>query len=227
MIAGYLNAGWPTLSIPALPWVSCAAVIGNGTQENDCKSVTTGALDHGSNGFLQWRDSSPSGQAARLTNMQAYATKNFGSWQALEGQCAFFASECMAYYKSLWNDLAAGTKSLATLTANVMAEYEVPAPATANLNGRIAYAETFLKACPGPELAPAPQVVAAAVMISSPVLSPEPVPSAPSTKAQDSGQAPAPDSEIALIASLYQSLVALGPVATDRILAYLQSRLIT
>ena len=74
--------------------------------------MTPGAKDHGSDGIFQWR-------LDRLTNMQAFGVKNFGAWESIEAQAAFFSYECKGWYKPLWVDLAAGTKSLATLTANI------------------------------------------------------------------------------------------------------------
>lgn len=136
-LANFLITGWPKLDIPPILPVSAAAAVGNGTQENLCKPVTTGAKDHGSDGIFQWR-------LERLTNMQTFGTKNFGAWDTIEAQAAFFSYECKGWYKPLWNDLVDGTKSLATLTANICDQYEKPAAASAALDARIKYASDFM-----------------------------------------------------------------------------------
>lgn len=136
-LANFLVAGWPALEIPGLPPVSAAAAVGNGTQENNCRSVTVGTKDHGSDGIFQWR-------LDRLTNMQAFGVKNFGTWESIEAQAAYFSFECKGYYKPLWLDLAAGTKSLTTLTANICDQYERPAAESAALDARIKYATDFM-----------------------------------------------------------------------------------
>jgi hypothetical protein len=168
-LGNFLVAGWPALDIPGMPRVSAAAAVGNATQENNCLSVTLGALDHGSNGLFQWR-------LDRLTNCQAFGVRCFGLWGAIEPQAAFFSYECKGGYAGLWNDLVAGTKSLATLTANICDIYEVPAAASAALDQRIAYATAFLAAWPivVPTPAPAPIIVAPPAPVV--VLNPAPIP---------------------------------------------------
>lgn len=152
-LGDYLVKGWPALDIPGLPKVSAAAAVGNATQENQCRSVTLGAKDHGSDGLFQWR-------LDRLSAMQSFANANFGSWQSIEAQAAFFAYECMKDYPSLWSDLHNGTKSLATLTANICDQFERPAAAYAMLDARIKYAADFLNVwttvVPAPASPPAP-----------------------------------------------------------------------
>ena len=64
-----LIVGWPRLAIPSIQRKSAAAAVGNATQENQCKSVTEGAKDHGSDGLFQWR-------LGRLTEMQTWCTTN-------------------------------------------------------------------------------------------------------------------------------------------------------
>jgi hypothetical protein len=184
LLGNYLVQGWPELAIPGIPAVSAAAAVGNASQENNAKSVTTGALDHGSNGLFQWRDSG-SGSAARLSNMEAFGNKWFGTWQSIEAQAAFFSYECKGWFKSLWADLVAGTKSLDTLTANIMVEYEAPAAAYAMLDKRLGYAESFMKAWKptsvpttaiGPSLAPVVPVPTPQPTISQPpVIPPAPL----------------------------------------------------
>lgn len=137
LLANSLIAGWPALEIPAISVLGAAAAVGNATQENNCKSVTLGTKDHGSDGLFQWR-------LDRLTSMQVFGVKNFGHWDSIEAQAAFFSFECKGWYKSLWSDLVDGKKSLDTLTANICAQYERPAAASAALDARIKYATDFL-----------------------------------------------------------------------------------
>src|SRR5271166_1427496 len=95
MLANYLSVGWPTLNLPGLPRVSVAAIVGNASQENQCRSVTEGAKDHGSDGLFQWR-------LDRLTAMQAWCGAHFkAGWEAIEPQAAFFAYECKRDYPGL------------------------------------------------------------------------------------------------------------------------------
>jgi hypothetical protein len=153
-LANFLVAGWPKLDIPGLPPISAAAAVGNATQENQCYSVTMGTLDHGSNGLFQWRDST----VPRLTNMQAFGVKWFGVWESIEAQAAYFSFDCKGNYKDLWADLIAGSKGLATLTANIMAIYEAPAAASAMLDARIKFSTVFMNAwTPTPIAMPVPQ----------------------------------------------------------------------
>jgi Phage tail lysozyme len=171
-LANFLVAGWPTLDIPGLPAISAAAAVGNATQENQCRSVTPGPLDHGSDGLFQWR-------LDRLTNMQNFGNKNFGGWQSIEAQAAFFSFECKGWYKPLWNDLAAGLKALATLTANICDQYEKPNPALANLDARIKYATDFMNVWK-PELHQGDIATPPAPVIAAP---PAPAPTAPPSTA--------------------------------------------
>jgi Phage tail lysozyme len=162
--AGYLAQGWPRLNIPAIPWVSAAAAVGNVTRENNARSVTTGALDHGSNGGFQWR-------LGRLTEMQAWCTTNFGTWEAIEPQAAFFAFECMRDYIALWADLIAGTERVETLTLNICDVFERPSVEGRVPDIRIGFAKAFLAAVPAPVSAPTPQ--------PAPIPAPTPAPAPP------------------------------------------------
>jgi hypothetical protein len=161
-LANFLVSGWPALEIPGLPEVSAAAAVGNATQENACRSVTTGVKDHGSDGLFQWR-------LDRLTKMQEFGNQHFGGWQSIEAQAAFFSYECKGWYKPLWSDLVTGTKSLATLTANICDQYERPDPAAANIDGRIKYASDFMVAWK-PELHQGPLTP----VIQPPIITPPP-----------------------------------------------------
>ena len=183
-LANYLVQGFPNLAIPGIAARSAQASVGNATRENQDKSVTVGALDHGSNGLFQWRDSG-TGQAARLSNMQAFGVKWFGAWQSIEAQAAFYLYELKGWYKSLWNDLVAGTKSLETLTANICDQYEHPSAAGRVLDIRIGFAQEFAKVWTPPStvLSPAvpasvplPPVAAAPAPTTAPTPTPTPAP---------------------------------------------------
>jgi hypothetical protein len=67
---------------------------GNATVENNANAVTRGAKDHGSDGILQWR-------LGRLTDLQRWATQNFGRWDTLEAQAAFTLYETARDYPQL------------------------------------------------------------------------------------------------------------------------------
>jgi len=199
MLANYLFVGWPTLGIPALPRRSCAAAVGNATQENRAESITVGALDHGSDGLFQWR-------LDRLTAMKSFGDTHFKSgWQAIEPQAAFFCDECMRLYPELWADLVAGTKSLETLTADICDLYERPSAAGRVLDTRIGFAAAFLKAWAGEE-PPAPA----------------PIPAAPKEPSAAGPEAP---EELVTLSSIWAALSAYDPIARGRMVAYLVSRI--
>jgi len=121
------------MSGPApLPLLSACAVGGNGWQENLLRPLTLGAKDHGSDGVMQWR-------LSRLTELE-----RLPQWNTLQVQAQFFKTECQRDYPRLWADLVVGKKSLETLTANVMVQYERPNLAAAALDRRITYAHTLL-----------------------------------------------------------------------------------
>jgi hypothetical protein len=65
-------------------------------------------------------------------------------WNTIRTQAGFFIYECKKYYPGLWRDLTAGTKSVETLTANIMVIYERPSAQFAALDTRIKYAREFL-----------------------------------------------------------------------------------
>lgn len=115
-----------------LPLLSACAIGGNGWQENLLRPVTVGVKDHGSDGVMQWR-------LSRLTELE-----RLPNWNSLQVQAQFFKTECQRDYPRLWTDLVAGKKSLETLTANVMVQYERPNLAAAALDRRITYAHTLL-----------------------------------------------------------------------------------
>jgi len=140
-----------------LPLLSACAVAGNGWQENLLRPLTLGAKDHGSDGVMQWR-------LSRLTELE-----RLPQWNTLQVQAQFFKTECQRDYPRLWADLVSGKKSLETLTANVMVQYERPNLAAAGLDHRITYAHALLdhmntlpKVTPPPSAA-APNIAAASV----------------------------------------------------------------
>lgn len=141
-----------------LPLLSACAVAGNGWQENLLKPVTIGAKDHGSDGVMQWR-------LGRLTELE-----HLPEWETLQVQARFFKTECQRpQYARLWTDLVAGKKSLETLTANVMVQYERPNLAVAGLDHRITYAHALfdhmntLPKIATPSSAAAPNIAAASI----------------------------------------------------------------
>lgn len=192
-LSAALAGGWPKLSIRPLPFVSIAAVIGNATQENACRSVTEGTKDHGSDGLFQWR-------LDRLTNMQTWCTSNFGLWQAIEPQAAFFAYECAKDYPALWADLLNGTKPLATLTLDITDQFERPSADGRVPDKRIAYANEFFA------LANSQNTIV--------------------DKAQPSAPVPAigADPELAAIGEILSILRPFDAKTMERILAYLTER---
>lgn len=133
----YLIGGFPTLASGALPGLrveSAAAVTGNASGESNVQSVDPN-VSEGSDGSMQWL-------GTRLTDMKAWCTANFGGWQSLKPQAAYFIYECMTKYPSVWTYITTGaaTRSIPTLTADVCDYYEIPAKATENLDNRIAQA---------------------------------------------------------------------------------------
>lgn len=102
------------------------AIAGNATIENECRPLTIGRKDHGSDGCLQWR-------AERLD-----ALKKIEGWQTIDGQAQFCWRELHeAQYISLRRDLIRGSLSIATLTEDFCEQYERPNMSEANLKGRI------------------------------------------------------------------------------------------
>jgi len=197
MLANYLTVGWPTLDLPGLPRASVAAIVGNATQENQCRSTTEGAKDHGSDGLFQWR-------LDRLTIMQAWCNANFkAGWQAIEPQAAFFCFECKRDCLGLWDDLVAGVKTLDTLTANICDEYERPSVAGRVLDTRIGYAAAFMKAWTGVDGS-----------TSAPPAPPEKPPVA----------VPEPD-ELSALAEIWTTLSSFDPASRKRMITYLVSRI--
>lgn len=204
MLANALVVGWPELGLPGLPRSSVAAIVGNATQENQARSTTEGAKDHGSDGLFQWR-------LDRLANLKAFAAEHFeGAWDTIRAQAAFFAYECKRDYPGLMSDLVAGTKSVATLTANICDIFERPAAASAMLDKRIGYATDFLKAWAGE---PAPPAVITSPTPTSP---PAPSPADPGRPA---------DIELGALAAILDALSGFDLPTRKRMIAYLVSRI--
>lgn len=136
----FLIAGFPRLGLEGWSRVGACAVTGNGTQENLCKPVTTGRLDHGSNGILQWRLDRLTGQGG----MQPWCMRNFGTWTTLEAQAAFTLYETARDYPGLDAALREGKRSIENLTANFQDIFERPNKAYAHLDNRIKHAKNTL-----------------------------------------------------------------------------------
>ncbi len=143
--AGYLVVGFPELSLASIPLKSACAATGNATQENNVKPVTSGPLDHGSDGAMQWRLTRLDGP----TGLRGWAAAHNLPWDTLRTQAAFFLWECEQYYPALLKDLRAGAKSIETLTANISKFYERPSRRYEELDKRIAAAKTVYHAMSG------------------------------------------------------------------------------
>lgn len=117
--ASYLVKGFPSLGLAGLPVRSASALGGNATRENECRAVTTGKLDHNSQGVMQWR-------LERLTDMQSWCVTHFKRWDTLEAQAAFCLYELKRDYPALDRQLHAGALPLETLTANFCDVFERP-----------------------------------------------------------------------------------------------------
>lgn len=170
----YLVAGFPDLGLRGWDLAGACGVAGSATQENLCKPVTHGRKDHGSDGSLQWRDSSPT--ARRLTGnpeqnpeikwgMQPWCVKHFGDWKTLKAQAAFTLFETARDYPSLDAELRAsldGVKPgdvrrvLDFKTQRFQDEFERPNKAFAGLANRQKHAAAVFMAMGGGGLPVAP-----------------------------------------------------------------------
>ena len=104
------------------------AVAGNAWQENLCRPLTIGRLDHGSNGMMQWR----------LSRLQEL--KKRPHWDTLAVQCAFFKDECRSGYHDLWRMLTVDTgHELHELSDAICWTYERPARQYAAAHERVIY----------------------------------------------------------------------------------------
>jgi len=147
-IYGYLTSGFPDLGLPGWSARGAAAVVGNYTQENLARAVTTGTLDHGSQGLAQWRLNRLDARPYPLGTPQGlidwcshYFPGGEDAWKSLRAQCAFTLYETARDYPRLNAELRDGKKPIETLTANFCFEFERPAKQYAALDKRIAYAK--------------------------------------------------------------------------------------
>ena len=179
----------------AMPFWSALAAAGNGWQENLLRPRTLGVQDHNSDGVMQWRDTPP---RMRLSDLKALP-----NWDTLPVQAAYFKAECKKYYPKLWALLLnPGSRSIATLTADIQDYYEVPNPEYANLDNRIAAATELATVLadlnnhptPMPQPAPSPK----------PIPTPSPLPT--------TGVSPVPPVDPAIVAQLLTILAPLAPV---------------
>ncbi len=179
----------------AMPFWSALAAAGNGWQENLLRPTTSGQKDHNSDAVMQWRDTPP---RMRLSDLKALP-----NWDTLPVQAAYFKAECKKYYPKLWALLLnPGSRSIATLTADIQDYYEVPNPEYANLDNRIAAATELaivladLNTQPGPmpQHSPSP----------NPIPTPFPLPA--------TGVSPVPPVDPAIVAQLLTILAPLAPV---------------
>jgi hypothetical protein len=149
-------------SHPPWPAISAAAAAGNFAQENLAKTVTTGVKDHGSDGLAQWRldrleGTLPNGRMG----LKTWCEHMGYDWTLMESQVMFMKYEIQNYYPALWAQMVnPGDRPLKNLVANFQDMYEIPAPAYANLDNRIAEAQATLALiaqAPAPAPAPAPE----------------------------------------------------------------------
>jgi hypothetical protein len=201
------------------PAISAAAVVGNGCQESGVNLDSTFDrvnADHGSGGFLEWRDSPG---APRKTRLAAFADQRGQNLRDdLGTQCDYCIWELATYFPALDKQLRdPGPRTIENLTANFMDWYENPAPATANLDNRIAHARSALidwntnqssvQPQPAPE-APwttsrAPQVIPSTPPVSIPS------PASPPTAATAGRQAAVLEQMLALQKSFADEIAAL------------------
>ncbi len=166
--AGYFMAGFPEYDLPPWPVKSAAASTGNCTIENNCLPVTTGRKDHGSDGGFQWRlDRLEPGPKS----LKGWCAAHGLAWDTIKAQAAFHMWELKngdaggMRYDALYAELLAGSKPLATLTANVCVSYERPSEAALaeSMPKRIAAAEAAYDALiPATSASPAGQARAEA-----------------------------------------------------------------
>lgn len=119
-----------------------AAIVGNGCGESGPNLDSTFErinADHGSGGFLEWRDSAG---APRKTRLASFAdARGPGLRNDLDTQCDYAIWELQKYFPALDQQLRNPGRTIKNLTANFCWVFENPAPATAGLDNRIAYAE--------------------------------------------------------------------------------------
>jgi len=177
-----------------------AAPVGNGCQESGEFLVATMFRAHPdwsggvpealkSGGFEEWLGDRKTACIAFIGRAEQRLGVAKGSLlNDLGTQCDFVIYELQTNerYATLYQQLTTGTRSIANLTANFMAIYEVPALKTANLDNRIAHADAVaakaaeIKATPAPIPAP-----------------PSPIPQVPATHAQPPAPPmPAPPAEL-------------------------------
>jgi hypothetical protein len=167
--------------------------VGNGCQESGPGLDSTferAHADHGSGGFLEWRDSQG---APRKTRLATFADAHQVDRNDLGIQVDYAIWELGKYFPDLDAQLRnPGVRTIANLTANFCDEYENPAPATAGMNNRIAHAEAAYatwkahQQAPGPRPAPtppAPEHPAPAPVPGPPM----PAPAPPPISASDAG----------------------------------------
>jgi hypothetical protein len=175
----YLVAGFSDLGLRGFALAGACAVTGSATQENLCKPVTLGRKDHGSDGVLQWRDSSAT--ARRLTGnpdldpgikwgMQPWCLKHFGDWKTLKAQAAFTLYETARDYPALDMELRTGLegvkpgdvrKVLDYKTQRFQDDFERPNKAFAGLANRQKHAASVYVVMSGgklPTIPPKPTV---------------------------------------------------------------------
>jgi hypothetical protein len=150
------------------PAISAAAFVGNGCGESgvDLDSTFERAhADHGSGGFLEWRDSAG---APRKTRLAQFAELHGADRNDLGIQVDYAIWELGRYFPDLDAQLRnPGTRGVATLTYNFCDVFENPAPATAGKENRRIHAEAALadweSAHQAPQTAPPARIPGGAI----------------------------------------------------------------
>jgi hypothetical protein len=173
-----------------------AAPVGNGCQESGEFLVATMFRAHPdwsggvpealkSGGFEEWLGDRKTACIAFIGRAEQRLGVTKGSLlNDLGTQCAFVVYELQTNerYATLYQQLTTGSRSIANLTANFMAIYEVPALKTANLDNRISHAEAVaaraaeIKAQPAPIPAPPAPIPQVPVSHAKPPVIPAPIP---------------------------------------------------
>ncbi|MGH6836334.1 MAG: phage tail tip lysozyme [Methylocella sp.] len=160
-----------------------AAPVGNGCQESGEFLVATMFRAHPdwsggapealkSGGFEEWLGGRKTALIAFIGRAEAKLGVPKGSLlNDLGTQCDFVVYELRSTpsFTTLYEQLTAGSRSIANLTANFCWTYERPAKATANLDNRIAHAEAVAERAKVIKAGPAPQPVPPATVPSVPV----------------------------------------------------------
>jgi hypothetical protein len=189
-----------------------AAPVGNGCQESGEFLVATMFRAHPdwsggvpealkSGGFEEWLGDRKTACIAFIWRAEQRLGVAKGSLlNDLGTQCDFVVYELQTNprYATLYQQLTTGTRSIANLTGNFMAIYEVPALKTANLDNRIAHAEAVAAKDAEIKAASTPQPATAPVPVPSP---PPPIIPRPAPYVQQDPESPSGPSPVSASAA--------------------------